>query len=127
MGRNRFISGHTVRIELSDGDWIGIKSELSWGERCQLFGLARVSYDPATQEKAGVNWERYQIERAALFLTAWSFCGSDGTTMALSRETIARLDAVTAAEVYEAIDRHVDMTNKEKKASSTPSAGATVS
>ena len=45
MGKNRFVTPDTARVELSDGDWIEIKERLTYGEQQRLAGgaLTRMS------------------------------------------------------------------------------------
>ena len=36
MARKYFVDAHTKRIDLSEGDWIEVRNELSYGENLRL-------------------------------------------------------------------------------------------
>lgn len=116
MGRNRFQPPDVERIPLSDGDWIEIKKDLNNGDskKHEAAGLK----PPAVVDGkiiSPVNWETYDIERAAIFLVDWSFRDKYDKPTRPSIDTIKALRPEDFAEVNTAIFRHV-MTRAAEKA-----------
>lgn len=133
MGRNRFASQDTTRIELSDGDWIEVKNELTHGEQARLnarmYGRVDVGGVATGAVVPGIDLEAMAIETLATWLTAWSFQRAvkktvvrDGQSVteevlepvALTRDAIAALDEATGEEVQGAVARHVQETDRGK-------------
>lgn len=109
MGKNRFVTPDTARVELSDGDWIEIKERLTYGEQQRLAGgaLTRMSgtgYGAAID----LDFERYNLLRMETWLVDWSFVGANGKPVKLSRAAIAALDPETAAEIDAALTKHIE-------------------
>lgn len=126
MSRNRFASQDTTRIELSDGDWIEVKNELTHGEQARLnarmYGRVDVGGVATGTVVPGIDIEAMAIETLAMWLTAWSFHRAvkktvvrDGQSVTeevlepveLTRDAIAALDEATGDEVQGAIGRHI--------------------
>lgn len=119
MGRNRFVKPKTVRLELSDGDWIEIKDELNVGEFRDAAG-AGLSRAVASETKEGdleyiTEFGEFAIKRAAIYLVDWSFVDADGDEVELTFDAVRQLDNETFEEIEEAIDKHVEAKQAAKK------------
>jgi len=104
MGRYRFIDPESVRIEISDGDWIEIPKELSIADDIK-FGRARSDND--------------FIAMLAIMVQEWSFVDRDGQKMPVGPDTISHLDRDTAFEIASAVAKHYSSMKDQKKASRT--------
>lgn len=69
--RPRVILPSTERVELSDGDWIELRKELSYGESLELSNAARL-------DNGQIDLKDYYLVRASLYLTDWSFTDEQG-------------------------------------------------
>ena len=110
--RMRFASGAAVRLELSDGDWVLVHAELTYGQQRRLAfaGLTGVPTALAEQgqgEPLTMDMATYHVERLATWLMDWSFADADGEHVVVSREAIESLHPDTAAEIDEALDAHI--------------------
>lgn len=125
MSRNRFATGESVRIPLSDDDWIEVKKDLDTGDQKLLENAGvmppiRLADGSVTSP---IDWSRFEIEKVAIFLTDWSFKGADGKVRPLknadgvvSLQNIRALESETFDEVNAAILRHAVGRSAEKNA-----------
>jgi len=124
--RPRFASGAAVRLDLSDGDWVLVHAELTYGQQRRL-AAAGVSGVPDALAAQGqgkglsIDLAAYDLERLCVWVMDWSFAGADGEAVAVSREAIEALHPDTAAEIQQALDRHVEALEGKK----APAAGGT--
>jgi hypothetical protein len=110
--RDRFASGAQVRLELSDGDWVSVRQELSYGQQRRLAtvgltGVPAVLAETGQAPQLSVDWARFEVERLAVWLLDWSLVDADGEPVVVSREAIEALEPGTAAELNAALDRHI--------------------
>ena len=132
MGRNRF-AGPSIphRISLSDGDWIEVRKFLNNGEakRLEAAGLmspirtAPTETNPQGEILTPIDMERYELERAAVYLLDWSFRNEADKSIPLNgRDGSVDLGALRALtpedfeEMNRAIVAHIIVMAKEKKA-----------
>jgi len=108
--RSRFADGSAVRLELSDGDWVLVRRELSYGQQRRLAAAGLTGVDNATAgaDHLRVDFAAYDLERLALWLLDWSFRDADGDHVVVSREAIENLHPDAAAEINEALNRHIE-------------------
>jgi len=114
--RDRFASGAQVRLELSDGDWISVRQELTYGQQRRLAAAGLTGIDEAATEgqRLRVDLAAYDLERLVVWLLDWSFRDADGDRVEVSRQAIEALHPDTAAEINAALDRHIEA-NEAKK------------
>lgn len=107
MGKNRFASADTVRLELTEGDWIEVKSEISYGERQTLIA-AGVQASAGADGKSSVvmDFAAINVRDMATWIVDWSFCDAKGKPVAVSVAAIEALNEETAAEVDAALKAH---------------------
>jgi len=122
--RHRFADGSAVRLELSDGDWVLVRQELSYGQQRRLAAAGLTGLDNATSgaDHLRVDFAAYDLERLAVWVLDWSFRDADGDHVTVSRAAIESLHPDTAAEINRALDAHIEA-QEAKKAPSGP-AGA---
>jgi len=125
--KSRFaLGGPGVRLELSDGDWVLIRPELSYGQQRRLTtigltGVPAALAGEATGQGLSMDWSRFEIERLATWLLDWSFRDADGDQVVVSREAIENLPPDTAGEINAVLDAYLEA-QEAKKASSSPGA-----
>jgi len=119
MTRNRFVTPRTIRLELSDGDWIEVKERLTYGEQQRLGSGA---FEKVSRSSDGsdiefrMNMERYSILRMSTWIVDWSFTDERGKPVAVSQSAIAALDPDTADEIDAALTAHIEALEAEKNA-----------
>lgn len=117
MGKNRFVKVEVERLPLSDGDWIEIKKELNTGDEKKLSaaGLGKpVNVDGRVINP--IDWARYELERAAIFLVDWSFRDANDKPVELSMDAMKALDVDSFTEINQAILTYTLDRATEKKA-----------
>jgi len=110
--RDRFASGAAVRLELSDGDWVLVRAELTYGQQRRLTfagltGVPSALADQGQGQRLTMDMATYHVERLCTYLMDWSFVDGDGQSVHVSREAIERLHPDTANEIDEALDAHL--------------------
>lgn len=104
MTKRRFAAVTTTRLDLSGGDWIEVKDELTYGERLTL------SNAPFVGNRDGlaiIDYTRYHLKRMEIYITDWNLAGPDGKTTEPSPALFALLDEESADEINRAIDAHI--------------------
>ena len=113
MGRNRVVSPETIRLPLSDGDFLTVKKELNAGEYIDLL--------TAQQQQGG----QYFAKQLA-YLVSWTLVGHNDAPIAFHlglslderRDVLRSLDTATMTEITAAIKAHEaanDLVREEKK------------
>jgi len=120
MGRQRFVTPATVRLELSDGDWVEIKDALSYGEQQRLNAEMMASSVTDGQMAMVLRWDSYNLERLRIWLVDWSLEDATGKRVPISRDSIAALDNDTAEEIGAALEAHI----KAQEATKNPPTAA---
>jgi hypothetical protein len=105
--RPRFVSlTDTVRLPLSEGDWIEVRRSLSWGQRHDLINAYSQIHEDGT-----VSVDALKIAPAELraYLTDWSFTEpATGDRVPINEQTIYALAEEAAVEIVEALRRHLN-------------------
>ena len=133
MGRNRFVTLETVRLDLSDDDWIEVKKQLSYREEQQLAGagLSKVAVstiNPDAEEvEVGMDMAAHNICRLSLWIVDWSFCGENDKRIGISADAIGMLAPSTVREIDRALTAHIEAGETEKNAPRRKRAAATKS
>lgn len=113
MGRPRGIKRDTVMLDLSDGDWIRVKSALTVGEERDITGKSIKGYSTNGQ-RVEIDSEKLSFLAAATYIVAWSFVDQDGRGIAwpfnLSLDekikVLRELDPETMREIDDVLARH---------------------
>lgn len=128
--RVRFVTPGTTKINISDGDWIEVKSELNAGDQRRQDALATKPQMVNGEVRDVTDWGEYEILRAHLWLTAWSLTMPDGkggqVPVPITVDNIKALEIETFNEINHAIWQHMRawIELKKKKRSSNAAMGA---
>lgn len=129
MGRNRFVNTNplnreTVKVELSDGDFVLFKKQLTNGEDRRIktsgFGGLKGNIDPKRSEETEleINWNATELERVFTWMHGWSFVNGSGQAVQFNRENLENLDVETFEEIKAKLDDYIADKEKEKNAGS---------
>ena len=117
---SRFLKPDIVRINLSRGDWITIKKELTAGEQRRVF--ARTTKHVRAGEPIEIDLEKAGVSNLAEYLIDWSFTDQAGHPVPIRDmpgdyiiATLNSLDAESFNEITKAIDDHEKALAEEKK------------
>ena len=125
---HRFASHQTTRLDLSEGDWLEVRDELSFGRQQKLAGagvggLQGFDGGDLANVRMEVDLAAFEIERILAWVTEWSFRDATGRPVDLNRSAVENLTPETAEEIKAALDAHVAAV-EEKKAPRTTRNGA---
>lgn len=112
MSRYRFVDPQSVRLSLSDGDWIEIKRELNAGEQRKVFAQQVKDYHADTGRPM-LDPEQVGRSRVGGYLLAWSFTDRSGKPIPITDGAIDNLDQPTYREIVKAIDDHEAAIDRE--------------
>ena len=115
MSRNRFVLPETVRLELSEGDWIEVKKRLTYGEQQRLAGGALRPKLTDGEIDISLDLETHSILRLSTWIVDWSFCDVKGKQVEVDRDAIASLEPDTVDEIEDALTAHIESLEEEKK------------
>jgi hypothetical protein len=115
-----FVVPETVRINLSDDEWIEVKKELNVGEERRHFSLASVSTVIDGRVVEHTDWSMYEILRAQLWMTKWHVHDENGEVPPLSLDAIKALTVDVFEEINQAIISHATEQAEIKKARTNP-------
>jgi hypothetical protein len=130
--RARFASGAAVKLPLSDGDWVLVHAELTYGQQRRLAnaglsGVPSALADRGEGRALAVDYAAFEIERLVTWVMDWSFTDADGDRVLVSRERIEALDPDTADEIHKALDAHVEALEAKKGARPSATSSAATS
>ena len=112
MAKNRFAGITTTRLDLSDGDWIEAKDELTYGEQLELQNASLVGLRNGVTE---YDLGRYHLKRMEVYITDWNLAGPDGKTINITPFIFGLLNEETATEINEALDKHIAKLNEDEE------------
>lgn len=127
--RARFASGAAVKLPLSEGDWVLVHAELTYGQQRRLAAAGLTGVDAAAAgERLRVDLAAYDLERLCSWILDWSFRDADGDHVVVSREAVEALHPDAAAELNAALDAHIEaLEGKKAPGAPGPSAPAATS
>jgi hypothetical protein len=117
------VASETVRLALSDGEWIQVKRELNAGEQQHL--EAGYVKDMKMGERPTLDYERVGMTRLLEYVTGWSLCGFDGTPEPFEESALKALDMDTYLEIVEAVRAHELDISARREARKNGQAGET--
>lgn len=108
--RSRVVISDTRRLELSDGDWIVVRKQLTHGETQEAF---KRRYLSGVDGKLHVDPVQIGHAQILAYLVDWSLTNPDGTVIAIKRQpaeyvegALNSFDDETVAEILAAIRQH---------------------
>ena len=111
--RNRFVSADTVRLDLSDGDWIEVKAQLTYAETVEL--QAAGVGDTLKDGDLKMDWVLYKMARINTWVIDWSFEDANEKRVPCTPQAVATLDPDTADEIDRALDAYLERQAEAKK------------
>jgi hypothetical protein len=122
----RFVQPIVVRLPLTEGDWVDVKRDLTFGEQQQMFSAMRRRYAPG--ELPMLDPASVTSARVLAYVVSWSLVDSHGTPVALSPGALNSLFPDAVNEIRDALDAHVDARERElADEKKTTRSGATTS
>lgn len=100
-------------LQLPDGHWMRIKSELTQGEHIQLVTSTKESKDGVS----AAGW--VGARKMAFYIQDWSLTYPDGRKAPLGMDSIAELDALKFSVLNHTIDAYERKLKEEREASPT--------
>lgn len=125
MARCPLVKPATVRLSLSQGDWVDVKQELTSGEHRQMF-LAQLN-STELGSKPTLDLKNVGVSRVLGYVVAWSYVGFDDKPLQITSEVLDKFDGETFQEVLAAVDAHHEAWEKAVDARKNAQTGATVS
>jgi hypothetical protein len=135
---SRFVKPETVRVDLSDGDWLLLKRQLTAGEMRALFTrlLQPIATSPGELMSGHDAALRVDATQASLgtilaYLVDWSFTDDEGRPVVVrgqAPEIVAsildNLSGDAFAEVWQAVEAHEVQQRREREARKANPTGA---
>jgi hypothetical protein len=124
MGRCRFVQPETVKLPLSDGDWVEVKKRLNVGEERKA--MAQVVKEIRTSEgDSRVTPDLEMMGKAELlqYITDWSFRDMDDKPVPFSKGALDSLDPDSYKEIEKAVDAHKAAMEAERNEAKKPMDG----
>ena len=125
MSKYRFVDPNTVRLDLSDGDWIEIKEQLTYGEQQRLAGgaMTRMVGGPVAGGEVAdaaveMDLEKYQLLRLRTWLVDWSFRDRQGKAVRINAASLSSLHPDAVEEINAALTAHIEALEAAKNAPS---------
>lgn len=128
MARDRIVEPQTVRLQISDGDYIDVKKQLNHGEHDDYW--ARIAPFQTVGEPMRMETRQVRTGKVLAYLLTWSLTHK-GVPIPMSPDmpdsarlsTINSLDQDTFIELYLAVDAHEDRVNAERDARKNAQSG----
>ena len=116
MGRlSRFVVPDVKRLDISDGDWIEIKKDLNTGDQKKLDACGMLPpVFTGGRVVTPIDWEVHDLERALIFLVAWSIRKADDKPAELTMESLKALEPETFEEINSKIVEYTLARAQEK-------------
>jgi len=104
VARRAFVTPATVKLELSEGDWIEIKAELTYGEQLHLQDM---SSHMDADDKYHLDVSDFYINRITAWVVEWSFEDEDGRVN-VTTDSVKALRGEIAGEINEALTKYIN-------------------
>ena len=124
---SRIVRPETVKIDISNGDWLLVKKRLNAGEQRAMF--ARM-YQAGADGVLHANPFEVGVAQILAYLLDWSMTGLDGKQIAIMGQpasvvlgALDSFDGDTFAEIRKAIDEHIDAVTIERSLEKNALAG----
>lgn len=112
MPRPRFLRPETTRIEISQGDYLIVKTRLTAGEYRQMYASMR-------RDDQQVDRLKVIPGRVLAYLVDWSIVGLDGKKVEILnqppdvvRAALDAMDVESYKEISDAVDAHIEVMEK---------------
>ena len=119
MARNRFVKPDTVRLSISDGDWLEVKKRLTAGEYRER--LAR-EYVQGDDQKLRADLRQSGIALIVAYVVDWLLT-DDGRVVPFSEDALRAVDIDTFREILRAVEAHDEADEAARSAEKNAPAG----
>jgi len=117
---SRFVKPDVVRLNLTGGDYIVVKRQLTAGEQRRVF--AKTAKTVKAGQPIEIDLEKAGISNLVEYLVDWSFTDQDGKPVPIKDmpseyvvDVLNSLDADSFQEITDAINAHERAVDEEKK------------
>ena len=130
MGKRWFASLETVRIPLSEGEWIEVKQQLTYAESKRIaqagfqmptFRMGDLPDQNVNDAEIHIDTTKLDLLRMELWVVSWSAMQPNRKgellQVPVTREAIEALDPDMAKEISEALDAHINAQEQAKNVS----------
>ena len=107
---SRFVRPETVKLDLTDGDWLLVKRRLTAGEERHAF--ARILKSTAYGEPMALDFEKTGLAKIVAYLLDWSLADDSGVVVIRDQPAhvveaaLLALDPSSFHEIHHAINAH---------------------
>jgi hypothetical protein len=122
VARNPFVKPETVRLSLSDGDWMDVKKRLTAGEYRER--LAREWHQSEETGRMSLDMRQTGVALIAAYALDWSFVDEKGQPVPFSEDALRAVDIDTFREVLKVVEAHDAADEAARSAEKNGSAGA---
>ena len=102
-----FVVAGTTELQLSDGEWIEVKEQLSFGEQEDLntAGLKTMK-TVAGETEVSLEWSQFNTAKILMWVVDWSFRLPNGHKADINMKTVRNLRDDVAKEILLAIENY---------------------
>ena len=109
---SRFVQPEIVRLELSDGDWLDVRKELSTGEARRA--MAKTVKSMRADGRIEPDLEMLGRAEMAAYLVDWSFVDGNDKRVPCSDAALGNLTQDAFAEIETAVRAHIASVEEER-------------
>lgn len=125
--KSRFAKADLVRLELSDGDFIVIRSMLNVRQKKQVEAAGFQRMLTATEDQVkqktvnvAVDMREYSFARTLAYVHSWSFVDENGAPVPFDRDALEALTSEAFEEIENRITKYLNEQEAAKKADAPP-------
>jgi hypothetical protein len=100
--RQAFVEPATIKLELTEGDWIEVKRELTYGEQLKL---QDESSRTGEDDKLHFAYSSFYVAHLAAWIVDWSFEDANGH-VEVTPDSIRALKGAIAGEINTALNKY---------------------
>lgn len=117
--RLRFVQPEVVRLDLSDGDWLDVRKELTTGEARKA--MARTIKTMRADGRIEPDIEMVGRAEISAYIVDWSFVDGKDKRVPFSESALDNLTQADYAEIETAVRAHIAAVEEERKNSQSGS------
>jgi len=110
MARCPIVRPETVRVTLADGEWLELAKELTAGEYREMF-VSQLKDAPMGSVPI-MDMRQVGVSMVLAYVKEWSFIGSKGEPLPITRDWLLKFDQQTFDEVASAAGLHHEERDK---------------
>lgn len=110
---HRFVQPEIVRLELSDGDWLEVRKELSMGEARRA--MARTIKTMRADGRIEPDLEMVGRAEIAAYIVDWSFVDAQDKRVPYTDAALDNLTSEAYSEIEAAVRTHIAAVEDERK------------